>query len=463
MNSLRRVPLLVVLAVLLAVAGVATTLRHPSNPSQLPSGLSVSINAESTAVYCTGLSSTSAGRISFFNAANAPRSLSISVVSSLGKTWSGTVELAAHTGQSIQPGVVDAPIVRHTKSGRVSTVAESYGVAAQISGGGVVADEIQGVASVPCSSQGITRWYATGFNTTLGSDAYVSVYNPTGTEAVLNVSVLGANGFSAPESLQGISVPAHAQEEIDLGRSIVNTANVGIGVKVLRGSLAVVGEEDSLGTPSLSEGVSAPSVDSWFPDVTTANDTTAAIRLANPNNTIASVTVNVSLGNYKIARQTATLAPFTTGVITITPNPAIPVAGYASLSLHSNVPVIAGLATGSGKWIALTAPQAPSGAYVVRDFTGLGFDAASVTNASTHSVTLHVTTFVATSKGEAVTTRGITLGGGASTTLSALISSPLPRPAGTYLVTSSRPSVIVTLTLPSRPHGLYVVVPLDGR
>jgi hypothetical protein len=40
---------------------------------------------------------------------------------------------------------------------------------------------------------------------------------------------------------------------------------------------------------------------------------------------------------------------------------------------------------------------------------------------------------------------------------------PLTRPAGTYLVTSSRPSAIVTLTLPSRPRGLYVVAPLDGR
>jgi hypothetical protein len=462
MSSLRRVPLLVVLAILLAATGFATTLRHPTNPSELPNGLSVSINSESTALYCTGLSSASPGRISFFNTANASRSLSVSVVSNLGTTWSGTVELASHAGQIVQPRLVDAPATRRTKSGHVSTVTTNYGVAVQISGGGVVADEIQGNASVPCNSQGVTRWYATGFNTLVGSDALLSLYNPTGTEAVLNVSVYDANGFSAPEDLQGISVPAHAQEEIDLGRDVVNTANVGVRVKVLRGSLAIVGEQDSLGTLSFDAGVNAPHVESWFPAVTTANGATAEIRLANPNNHSAHVSVDVTLGNFKIAAQTVTLAPFTTGLITITPNPAIPVAGYASLDLHSNVPVVAGLATGEGKWIALSSPQAPSQAYVVRDFTGLGFDTASVTNTSSRAVTLHVTTFGATSKSKDVTTHAITLAGGSTTTLTALISTPLARPAGTYLVTSSRPSAIVTLTLPSRPRGLYVVAPLDG-
>jgi hypothetical protein len=461
MSSLRRVPLLVVLAILLVATGVATTLHHPINPSTLPNGLSASSSAESTALYCTGLSSSSPGRISFFNTANTARSLNVSVVSDLGKSWTGTIELAAHAGQVVQPKVVDAPVTHRSKSGRITTVAVNYGVGVQISGGGVVADEIQGNTSVPCVSQGVTRWYAAGFNTLVGSDAYLSLYNPTGTEAVLNVSVVDATGFSAPQNLQGVSVPAHSQQEIDLGRNVVNTTNVAVGVKVLRGSLAIVAEEDSAGTLSFDEGVQAPETHAWFPEVTTANGATAEIRLSNPNNKIAHVTLDVSLGNYKIAPQTTTLGPFTTGDITITPNSAIPVAGYADVSLRSNVPVVAGLATGNGTWIALSSPQSPSSAYVVRDFTGLGFDAASVTNTSSRSVTVHVTTYVA--KGQVVVTKGIKVAGDATTALSSLISSALARPAGTYLVTSSRPSAIVTLTLPSHPSGLYEVAPLDGR
>ena len=329
MSSRRRVPLLVVLAVLLAVTGVATTLRHPTNPSVLPNGLAVSLNAESTALYCTGLSSASPGRVSFFNTANAARRLSVSVVSDLGTSWSGTIELAAHAGQVVQPKVLDAPATHRSKSGHVTSVAVNYAVAVQISGGGVVGDEIQGNTSVPCVSEGVTRWFAAGFNTLVGSDAYLSLYNPTDTEAVLNVSVVSATGFSAPENLQGVSVPAHAQEEIDLGRNVVNMTNVAVGVKVLRGSLAIVGEEDSAGTLSFNEGVQAPSTHAWFPAVTTANAATAEIRLSNPNNKIAHVTLDVSLGHYTITPQTTTLGPFTTGEITLTPNSAIPVAGYA--------------------------------------------------------------------------------------------------------------------------------------
>jgi hypothetical protein len=222
-----------------------------------------------------------------------------------------------------------------------------------------------------------------------------------------------------------------------------------------------VGEEDSIGTLSFNEGVSAPETRTWFPAVTTSNGATAEIRLSNPNNKIAHVTLDVSLGHYKIAPQTTTLGPFTTGVITITPNSAIPVAGYASVSLHSDTPVVAGLATGPGTWIALSSPQTPSSSDVVRDFTGLGFDAASVTNTSSRSLTVHVTTYAA--QGRVVVTKGIKISSGTTTALSSLIATPLTRPAGTYLVTSSRRSAIVTLTLPSHPSGLYVVAPLDGR
>ena len=76
----------------------------------------------------------------------------------------------------------------------------SYGIGVEISGGGVIAEELaaQGDAEAPCASAGTTRWYATGFDTTVGSSGEISVYNPTGTAAVMNVSVYTAAGFSAP-------------------------------------------------------------------------------------------------------------------------------------------------------------------------------------------------------------------------------------------------------------------------
>jgi hypothetical protein len=461
MMASRRFPWLAVLALIVALVGFATTRSTPRNPTALPTGLATSINAESTALYCTGLSNAGPGRVSFFNTADVARRLSVSVVSSDGRTWSGTVDLAAHGGQIVDPRAVDPPTKSRAKSGKVTKV--TYATAAQISGGGVVAEQIEGNASVPCVSQGVTRWYAAGFNTLVGSDAYVSLYNPTATEAVANISVLEANGFYAPENMQGVSVPAHAQELIDVGRSVVNTANVGLDVKVVRGSLAVVGEQNSAGVLSFDAGVISPATVTWFPAVTTVNDASAQIRVTNPNDARVNVSAKVSLSKFTISPQSISLPPYSSGVITITPNPAIPAAGYASVVVRSSEPVVTGLATGTGQWIVLSSPQAPATADVVRDYSGNGFDVAEVTNTSSHAITVRVTTYTTTPSTKDRTTQRTRVAPGTTVSLASLLGAPIPKPAPTYLVTASSSSAIVTVTLPSRPAGLYLQASLDGR
>lgn len=454
MNSLRRIPLLIILVVALVATGLATTLHRPTNPSQLPSGLSVSVNAESTALYCTGLVSGPApGHVTFYNSANASRTLGVSVVSTRGQIWSGTVKIPAHGAQSLVPGQLDkAPLRPKAKIPYVV----SYGVGVEISGGGVVAEEVAagGHAEVPCASAGTTRWFATGFSTTVGSSASLSVYNPTGTAAVMNVSVYTAGGFSAPEAFQGIAVPAHAEISVDLAKEIVNTSNIGLGVKVLRGALEIVGVQNSNGTLSYDPGLHATSTSAWLPNVTTAASASAQVRIANPNNEAANVSVTVGLGDYTVPVQTATVAPFATGTITITPNSAIPIAGYANLVVHSNVPVVTGLATGTGTWSAISSPQAPSNAYLVRNFSGLGFDAATVTNTSRHSIELTIAPYVGARKGAVVS--GVKLKSGATEALSSITPGFMAQAGDTYVITATRPSVVLSLTQPSRPRGIFI-------
>jgi hypothetical protein len=455
MLKLRRVPLFLVVLVLLVATGVVTSLRHPTNPSDLPSGLTVSLDAESTALYCTGISSASGapGRVTFFNTSSASRSLSVSVVSDKGNTYHDSIELAAHAAQSIEPSVVDK-----------GAAGDNFAVAVQISGGGVVGEEIAGTnrTEVPCSASGVTRWYATGFNTLVGSSANLSVYNPTATAAVLNASIYTAAGFYAPASFQGISVPAHTQTEVNLGKQVVNTTNVGVGVKVLRGSLEIVGVESSAGTVSFEQGVTDASSNAWFPNVTTAQSATAQIRVANPSDLPAKVTVNVALSPYHVSPQTLRVSPFSTGVIIITPNPAIPAAGYANLTVRSNVPVVTTLATGSGVSIALSSPQRPSDAFLVRDFTGLGFDAATLTNTSSRTITLRTSSFNAAKPDLITGTGGVKLAAGATERLSTLIPS-IATTHDAILITASRPTLVVSMTLLSRPRGVNVLTPLDGR
>jgi hypothetical protein len=462
MNSFRRLPLLALLVVALVATGLAATFHHAKNPSQLPSGLSVSVNAESTALYCTGITSgPSEGSVSFYNTATTPRTLSVSVVSSQGQLWSGNVDLPAHGTQSLALGNLDKPPLR--PKARVPYVV-TYGVGVEISGGGVVAEEVaaHGDAEVPCASAGTTRWYATGFNTTVGSSGEVSVYNPTGTPAVMNVSVYTAGGFSAPEAFQGLSVPAHAEIDVNLAREIVNTSNIAVGVKVLRGALEIVGVQDSKGVFSFQQGLHTKSKAAWFPNVTTVQAATAQISIANPNDRPATVTVKVGLGTYKVPPQSTTINPYSTGTITVTPNPAIPADGYANLTLKSNAPVITGLATGTGTSMALTSPQTPSGAYLVRDFSGLGFDAATVTNTSTHSAELTITSYDSSTPNVSTMT-GVKLAGGATESLSTLVPTFMKQPGDTYVIATTKPVLVLSLTVPSRPRGLYVVSTLDGR
>jgi len=452
MAKTRRLPLLFVVAVVLVATGVLTSLRTPSNPSTLPSGLTQSLEAESTALYCTGLASTtgSANRITFYNTSSASRNLSLRIVSDTGKTYSSSIELAAHEAQSIQPGALDS--------------GNNFGVAVQIGGGGVVGDETTGTnrAEVPCQAHGVQQWYATGFDTVVGSSAHVSIYNPTGTSAVLNATLYSAAGFSAPQSFQGLSIPAHTEMQMDLGTQVVNTSNVGVGINVLRGSLVITGVEDSNGEVSFNQGATSTSNQAWFPNVTTTNHATAQIRVANPNSTPAQVTINVALNSFTIAPQTVTLSPFRTSLVTITPNPAIPADGNASLTLRSNLPVISSLATGQGAWIALSGPEPPGSSFLIRNFSGLGFAAATVTNTSASSVSFSIST-LSDGVAKGLKTDVQKLSANTTESLLSLIPAMATAQHQSYLVTSNRSSLVVGMTLPSTPKGVNVIPPLNGR
>jgi hypothetical protein len=250
--------------------------------------------------------------------------------------------------------------------------------------------------------------------------------------------------------------------DINLAREVVNTSNIGVSVKVLRGALEIVGVQDSKGALSFEQGLYATARNAWYPSVTTVESATAEIRIANPSNQPANVTVDVGLGKYKVPPQTTTINPYSTGTVTITPNSAIPVDGYASLTLHANVPVVSAIATGTGDWFALTSPQTPSSAYLVRNFSGLGFDAATVTNTSSRSAELTITSFDSSSK-NVLTVSGVKIAGGVTEKLTTLIGTFMKEPSDTYVIATTKPVLVLSLTIPSRPRGLYVVSTLDGR
>ncbi|MDE3043963.1 MAG: hypothetical protein KGJ10_03965 [Acidobacteriota bacterium] len=449
----RPIPLVIVLAALLVGSALVSSIARPVNPFFEVAGT----NAESTALYCAGLTDAKGaafGHVAFENTSDARRTLALRVSSDAKTSWTGSIVLAAHTRTLLTPSTL--------------VKGQNYGVAAEISGTGVVGEVVttDRRAELPCVDEGQQSWYATGFDTRVGSSATLNILNPTATPAVFSVSIYSSAGFSAPAPFQGLSVAPHGEVTVNLGDQIVNTTNVGVWVKVLRGALAVTGVEDSNGTTSLVAGSPAPTPTSWFSSVTTVNGATAQVRLANPHNTTTSVTVKVSLAHFAVTPQTVQLAPFSTGIVTITPNPAIAPDAYATLKVSASQGVVADLAVGDGSYQQLSASPAPVRTFTVEDFNGRGFDATRVTNTSDQSATLSVAwvRLAATSSGPLRSaTVKTTLAPGATISLSSLFTAAPVWNVGKIVVSTRRPVLVAGLTLPTTPAGSLVVAPLNGR
>ncbi len=456
MNSARRVPLFLVLAAALLMVGVVSSLAKSVDNSQLPRSLALNGRAESTALYCTGFSDQklgASGRVIFLNTTAFARVVTIDDVSDTGAASSKEVRLLAHQQFGFDPSA--------------GMHGNYFGVGAQVSGGGVIGVQVTRghTSEAPCISTGVTNWFGAGFDTTVGSSAILSVYNPTETPAVFNVSTFSSSGYVAPAKFQGYAVGPHSQAEIRLGTEIVDMSDVGVHVRVLRGSLDIVGLQQSGPTVSFNTGVNQAATSANFPLVTTSNNATAQIRLSNPGPTPANVTLAVTLAPYHVPIQSVTVPPYGSTVATITPNPAIPAASYASVVMRASQPVIAALATGTGHDVALSAPQSPEPEYLVGDFTGKGFDAVTVTNTSSRSIAVTIAA-LANSRSGAPRTAQIRLSANSSQTLQSEFPTDPHLLGIDMIVAAPRPSLaalLVTATLLTRPAGMSVVSGLDGR
>jgi hypothetical protein len=215
---------------------------------------------------------------------------------------------------------------------------------------------------------------------------------------------------------------------------------------------------------SLNTGSTSPTTSALFPQVTTEQGAAAQIRLSNPGSVAAHVTLGVTLTTFHIADQVVTVPAYGTALATLTPNPAIPAAGYATIQLRSSEPVVAALATGNGTDVALTAPELPESEFLVGDFTGLGFDAATLTNTSSKYITVSFNTFPVDMSGSASVTYGATrLNPNSTSELRTDFPSLTSLRHSLFVVSASRPTLMVTLTSPTTPAGTTLLAALDGR
>ncbi len=441
---MNRRPLVLALAAVLAATAIATGVVHTSNPTVAVSSLSTG-PVESTALYCAGLgaSGTPAGHVVVLNTADHTRDVEVEIDSDTGRSQTRHLVLAAHASASMAP-----PATGHW-----------FGMSLIVNGRGVVADELNaaGTAQTPCLDSGSTDWYASGLDTAVGSTAYLVLYNPSSTSTVVNVTAETASGFSAPAPYQGVAIAAHRVVSLPLGIRIVNQANVGVHVRVIRGDVVATAVQQSGTFTSFNAGSSSLSRTAWFPRVTTVSGALARVLITNPSNATASVTASIGLAPYNVAPQQVNVAPFSTGSIVITPNSAVPAHGYATVQLRSSVPIAASLATGTLNGQSLSVPATPSKLYLVSDFARLGFDAMTATNVGARALTVTVTVL-----GTIATSRVITLAPGTTVDLRGRDGLPTTLHGRTFLISAKNSKLVVATTLPTTPPGIVVVSALNG-
>lgn len=447
----RRLPLTALVAGLVGAIVAANVWGAVSNH---PSSSTGTNTVNSAALFCAGLTNGSGGAsgvVTFTNTSTTSRTVAITV---------------AATGATAGPvsSTLVIPAGEHRSIAPVSVLhGSTYAVAAQVDGGGVLAQEIvsRDHAEVPCTTSGVTNWFASGFDTLVGDKATITLFNPSATAAVINVSTYSANGFNAPAPLQGITVGPRSVSTVNLGGQIVNTSDIGVHIAVLRGALAIVGDQVEGSVPSIVSGTTSLVTAAQFPLVTTATDAVAQIRLANPGALPATVTLGVSLGTYKVPNQSVTVPANGSVEAVITPNTAIPAGGEASITVSSTEPVMAGLAMGTDKGVMLSSVAQPSALVTLVDAAGSGFANAVVSNTSSRSVRIVVS--VLAGGATTPTTTDVTLQPKQITPLVGLVNGLGTLSKTIVTMQAPQPVLLITATLPTKPSGQVLAAVLNGR
>ena len=229
----RWVVVVVVVAVLvgLAIAGRSPGKSAAGGPPPAPGSLVSAPDAESSAWYCTG-QSTTAGQL-------APGSV---VLTNTGtRTVKGTIDAVTDTG-----AVVSTPVAVPGRAQLVPVIpTPTSGTwisdAITLSGGGVaVSQTLQGSsgwAEAPCQSSTSQQWYFPSGVTTGSNALFVSLFNPTSTPDVVDLSFTTSKGVVHPINFQGIVLESGQTQVESISPFVQDQGSVATTVSTRTGRL----------------------------------------------------------------------------------------------------------------------------------------------------------------------------------------------------------------------------------
>lgn len=295
---------LVGIAILAGVAvanGIVTT-SSPSNASRpvafagssATAAVVASPDSESSAWFCTGasgLQGSAVGTLVLTNPTNRAVGATITATPAGASAKSITTTVPAADQIEIVPGqITPGPWVAAT---------------VLFDGGGVGVSEVvagsPGSSMAPCASMTASNWYFAHGSTASSATLTLSLYNPSTTDSVVDVTLVSASeGVIQPPAYQGISVPAGSLVVENVGDHLTSDPSVATEVSTSAGTIVAAELETTPGPSggsgsSLLLGVPSASPQWDFPQNSDPAGGQLVFHVFNPSDHEVTVTVRIGL------------------------------------------------------------------------------------------------------------------------------------------------------------------------
>jgi len=301
-DTMRRAVLLILVLVTVTGGSAADRLVARGSPATLlsvpASALVAGPAASTSAWYCAGSAAAPAGT-----------SASVVVTNPFPRPLSGAVEAY---GVGPGAGTAAVSIAFEAPAGGQVSVPLTAAAAARVvlDGGGAGVFEVLsgaiGWTTAPCDSTTAVNWLFAHGSTAPGRAMYVSLFNPSATESVVDLSFVSATaGLVVPPAYQGIPVPAGSVVVEDVSDHVQNDASLATSVVALSGTV-VASEVLEAGTAgnggvSILAGDSAPRPQWAFPQNDDVTGGGTVFTVFNPSSRPAPVTVTITLAEGQAA------------------------------------------------------------------------------------------------------------------------------------------------------------------
>ncbi len=202
-------------------------------------------------------------------------------------------EVVAGERREVPPGSVREIVVAElTDAAEPGVVVEAF------SNEVVVEYEVvsEGLAVGPCSTEPASEWYFPAGSTAAGSQQWLSLFNPFGDDAVVDVVFDGEDGRRAPEALAGLTVPRRSRITIPVHDEVLRDDLVATTVIAQMGRIVAtqaVDIDEGVSGTAMGLGAVAPATRWVFSGGLAAEGVDHLVAVMNPGDVDTEVDVRV--------------------------------------------------------------------------------------------------------------------------------------------------------------------------